>query len=98
MRPAELYAAMAAPHPGPDSPVLGHDRAVVIVCGCANTSPLNLARTLDELGVDGVAFQTCVFGGVRASGYTIEIDEIPDSGDTRLIDVVIVIQNAPRAE
>jgi|SRR6266403_2233204 len=93
---AELHAAIAAPHPGLDLPMLGHARAVVISCACANTSPLNLARTLDELGIDGNSFQTCVFNGVRDAGYTIQINAIPDSGDTKLIDVVIVIQNAPR--
>lgn len=77
---------------------LGHAAAVVIVCGCANTSPLNLPRTLQELGVDGVSFQGCVFNGVRRAGCTIDIDTIPDSPDTTLIEVVNVIQNAPRQE
>ncbi len=77
---------------------LGHAAAVVIVCACANTSPLNLARSLQELGVDGVSFQGCVFNGVRRAGCTIDIDDIPDAPDTTLIQVVNVIQNAPRAE
>ena len=76
---------------------LGHAAAVVIVCACANTSPLNLARTLDELGLDGVSFQGCVFNGVRKAGCTIDIDDIPDSSDTTLIQVVNVIQDAPRS-
>jgi hypothetical protein len=77
---------------------LGHAAAVVIVCACANTSPLNLARTLAELGVDGVSFQGCVFNGVRRAGFTIDIDDIPDSSDTTLIEVVNIIQDASRAE
>lgn len=79
-----------------DQEVLGHAAAVVIVCACANTSPLNLPRTLEELGVDGISFQGCVFNGVRRAGGTIGIDQIPDSPGTRLIAVVNVIQNAPR--
>ena len=77
---------------------LGHAAAVVIVCACANTSPINLTRTLQELGVDGVSFQGCVFNSVRRAGCRIDIDTIPDSPDTRLIDVVNVIQDAPREE
>lgn len=98
MSHVELLAPIAAAMPGQDQPVLGHARAVVIVCACANTSPLNLPRTLSELGVDGNSFQTCVLSGVRHAGYTIGIDRIPDSPDTTLFQVVIVIQNAPRAQ
>jgi hypothetical protein len=75
---------------------LGHAAAVVIECACANTSPLNPPSTLQELGVDGVSFQDCVFNGVRRAGCTIDIDSISDSPDTTLIEVVNVIQNAPR--
>lgn len=77
--------------------VLGHAAAVVIVCACANTSPLNLPRTLAELGVNGTSFQTCVFKRVTHLGYTIDMDDIPDSPSTMLISVVNAIENAPRA-
>lgn len=77
-------------------PFLGNARAVSIVCSCANTIPANLGRTLTELGVDGPSFQLCVFNRVGAAGYSISLDAIPSSPDTRLIDVVNVIQHAPR--
>jgi len=88
---------MSAEAVGQDLPFLGHARAVVIVTFCANTSPANLSRTLAELGVDGIPFQFCVFEGVKHAGYYIEIEIIPDSPDTKLIKVVSVIQNAPKA-
>ena len=91
-----LIAPMGADKAGQDLPFLGHARAVVIVCTCANTSPLNLSRTLAELGVDGLPFQQCVFGSVTSLGYSIRMDDIPDSPDTRLIDVVDVIQSASK--
>ena len=77
--------------------VLGHAAAVIIVCACANTSPLNLPRTLAELGVNGTSFQICVFNGVKKAGYKINIDDIPDSPSTTLIEVVNAIENAPKA-
>lgn len=91
-----LIAPMHVDAVGQDLPYLGHARAVVIVCTCANTTPLNLSRTLAELGVDGIPFQQCVYGSVTYLGYVIEMDKIPDSPDTKLIQVVDVIQNAPR--
>lgn len=93
----ELLAPISSNAPGGDLPVLGHARAVVIVTFCAKTTPANLSRTLAELGVDGISFQKCVFTGVRNAGYQIDIDDIPNSSDTKLIKVVSVIQNAPRA-
>lgn len=77
-------------------PFLGHAAAVTIVCGCANTEPANLGRTLQELGVAGQSFQVCVFNEVTAAGCTITPDAIPDSADTMLIAAVNVIQTAPR--
>ena len=77
-------------------PFLGHARAVVIACNCANTIPVNLPRTLAELGVDGLPFQQCVCRAVRTTGYAIRIDDIPNAPETRLIQVVTVIQNAQR--
>jgi hypothetical protein len=77
--------------------VLGHAAAVVIVCACANTSPLNLPRTLAELGVNGTSFQVCVFNGVAKVGYQIGMDDIPDAPTTTLISVVNAIENAPKA-
>ncbi|MGA2261344.1 MAG: hypothetical protein ABSH28_07905 [Acidobacteriota bacterium] len=95
MSHAELLAPMA-PKEGESDPFLGHARAVVIVCACANTSPTNLPRTLAQLGVNGIPFQTCVFNGVEHVGYSIDIDAIPNSPNTTLLQVVNVIQNAPR--
>ena len=76
--------------------VLGHAAAITIVCACANTSPLNLPRTLAELGVNGTSFQACVFNGVTNAGYRIRMDDIPNAPSTTLISVVIAIQNAPK--
>ena len=84
------------PPPVSAEPFLGHARAVVIVCNCGNTSPVNLPRTLAELGVDGLPFLLCVNRAVRTVGYAIRIDDIPNAPETRLIQVVTVIQNAPR--
>jgi len=67
-----------------------------MVCSCANTIPANLPRTLAELGVDGLPFQECVRRAVRTAGYAIRFDDIPNAPQTRLIQVVTVIQNAPR--
>jgi hypothetical protein len=77
--------------------VLGHATAVIIVCAGANTGPLNLPRTLAELGVNGNAFQVCVFAGVGHAGYEIDLDAIPDSPTTTLIAAVNAIENAPKA-
>jgi hypothetical protein len=92
---AKLLAPLHADVTGQD--VLGHAAAITIVCACANTSPLNLPRTLAELGVNGTAFQACVFRGVTKAGYRIRMDDIPNSPSTTLISVVIAIQNAPKA-
>jgi len=81
-----------------DLAFLGHARAVVIVCSCANTTPVNLSNTLQEAGVDGNSFQTCVFSSVIELGYSIRIDDIPDSPDTKLIKVVSIIQNSPKSD
>jgi len=91
---AQLLAPMSAD--AQDLPFLGHARAVVIVCTCAKTSPLNLSRTIEELGVDGLPFQQCVFGSVTSLKYVIDMDDIPDAPNTKLIDVVDAIQNAPK--
>jgi hypothetical protein len=77
--------------------VLGHSRAVVIVCAAANTSPLNLPRTLAELGLNGTSFQTAVFNGVTNTGFRIRIDDISDAPSTTLIAAVNAIENAPKA-
>jgi hypothetical protein len=77
-------------------PFLGHARAVVIVCHCVPTSPSNLPRTLAQLGVNGIDFQKCVFTGVDLAGYSIALDDIPNAQTNTLLDVVAVIQNAPR--
>jgi hypothetical protein len=87
-----LLAPMAATAAGE---VLGHARAIVIVCACAGTNPTNLPRTLGQLGVNGVAFQRCVFNGVQTAGFNIALANIPNSPSTTLIQVVAVIENAP---
>jgi hypothetical protein len=84
------------PSTGQDLPFLGEDRAVEIVTTCARTTALNLSRTLSELGVDGIAFQQCVFAKINDLGYDIKIDNVPDSSDTSLIKVVGAIINAPK--
>lgn len=94
---ATLLAPMSAEADGQDLPFLGHARAVVTVCNCANTSPANLFSTLDQLGVNGLSFQQCVFGSVISLGYSIDVDTIPDAPTSTLVSVVDVIQNAPKA-
>src|SRR5580658_5509426 len=89
-----LLAPMSVAVEGQDQPFLGNPRAVVTVCHCANTSPVNLFHTLNQLGVNGIAFQQCVFGTIISLGYSIEVDTIPDAPTSRLVDVVNVIQNA----
>ena len=98
LKPAALLAPMHPTEaPEHDLPFLGHPRAVVIVTMAANTSPTNLARSLAQLGVNGIPFQKAVFQGVVGLGYSIEIDAIPDAPSTTLIQVVTVIQNAPKS-
>jgi hypothetical protein len=92
-----LLAPMSTEAEGQDLPFLGHARAVVIVCNCANSAPSNLFRTLDQLGVNGLAFQQCVFGSITSIGYSIDVDAIPDAPSSTLINVVDAIQNAPKA-
>jgi len=88
---------MSAVAEGGDLPFLGHARAVVTVCTCANSSPANLFSTLNDLGVNGISFQQCVFGSVVNLGYSIGVDSIPDAPTSTLISVVDIIQNAPKA-
>jgi hypothetical protein len=92
---AQLMAPMAA---GQDDPFLGRARAVAIVCHCAGTSPSNLPLSLAQLGLNGIPFQKCVFKGVGFAGFTIRLDDIPNSPDTTLLQVVTVIQTAQRKE
>jgi hypothetical protein len=97
----------AAPKPPPAPPCnpptraaemfLGHAQAVVIVCKCANTVPANLARTLNELAVNGIPFQQAIRTAVKAAGYAIGADDVPGAPGTRLVQVVTIIQNARRA-
>ncbi len=87
----EIFKALGA-----TQPFLGNARAVVIACTCANTAPGNLGRTLQDLGVHGGPFQLCVFNGVNTAGYSVGMDTIPNATDSRLIDVVNVIQHAPK--
>jgi hypothetical protein len=89
-------AAPASP-PRAADPFLGHARAVLIVCKSAKTVPANLARTLEELGVNGIPFQQAVRAAVKAAGYALSADDVPGAPGTRLIQVVTIIQNARRA-
>jgi hypothetical protein len=89
--------AKAVGAPVQDLPFLGNDRAVDIVCACANSTAANLFRTLSQCGVNGNSFQQCVFGEIKSKHYIIGIDLIPDAPSSKLIDVVNVIQNAKRA-
>lgn len=92
-----LLSPMSVQAEGQDLPFLGNPRAVVTVCHCANTSPQNLFSTLEQLGVNGIAFQQCVFGTIISLGYSIDVDTIPDAPSSTLVGVVDVIQNAPKA-
>jgi len=76
---------------------LGHAQAVLIVCKCANTIPANLARTLSELGVNGIPFQQAVRTAVNAAGYALGAADVPGAPGTRLVQIVTIIQNARRA-
>ena len=51
----------------PDNTYLGFSKAVDIITKCANTSPLNLSRTLDELGV-GPGVEECVSSSLIDAG------------------------------
>jgi hypothetical protein len=88
--------APPAVRPRAPAPFLGHALAVQIVCRCANTIPENLARTLEELGVNGIPFQQAVRTWVTAAGYAIGADDVPGAPATRLAKVVTIIQNARR--
>jgi len=74
---------------------LGNAAARGIVLGCASTIPGNLPRTLQELGVNGFQFQTCVFGGVTGAGFSISRDRIPSAPSSTLVQAVNAIQDAP---
>jgi hypothetical protein len=92
-----LLGPMHAQAAGQDTDVLGYSKAVVTVCHCANTSPANLFSTLDQLGVNGIAFQQCVFGSIKTLGYSIDVDSIPDAPSSTLISVIDAITNADPA-
>ena len=81
-----------------DLPFLGYARAVIIVTAAAKTDASNLPRTLAQLGVNGISFQKSVFKGVKAAGYEIGMDAIPNADDTKLSGAAKVIQNAPRQQ
>jgi hypothetical protein len=89
---SQIFKALAA-----SEPFLGRPRAIVIVCTCARTTPVNIGRTLADLGVAPGPFQLCVSHGVRTAGYHIALEAVPNSPDTRLVEVINVIQHAPRA-
>ena len=77
-----------------DEDVLGTDAAKEIVSGCANSTCWTC--TLGDLKLDSALFQGCVFGGVKARGYSISKNEIPATQDTQLYAVVMAIQGAKK--
>ena len=93
-----LLAPMHAEAVVQDPAFLGYPKSVVTVCNCASSSPSNLFSTLDQLGVNGIAFQQCVFGTIITLGYSIDVDLIPDSPTSTLISVVNAITNARRTK
>jgi len=92
-----LLEPMSVQAVGQDLPYLGYPRAVVTVTHCANTAPSNLFSTLDQLGLNGLSFQQCVYGSIISLGYSIDVDTIPDAPSSTLNDVIAVIENAPKA-
>ena len=94
--PAATPRSVPPAAPRAADPFLGHAQAVLIACKCANTVPANLARTLSELGVNGIPFQQAVRTALKAAGYTIGPDDVPGAPGTRLVQIVTIIQNARR--
>lgn len=72
--------------------VLGAARARLIVSSCAQSTAWG--ATLGELGLNPLIFRNCVANGVDQAGYVPP--PIPATPSTRLIDVVVAIQGAPR--
>src|SRR4051794_3861814 len=79
---------------GPQA-TLRTSRALTIACHCANTVLGNLPRTLGQLGVNGLQFQSCVAQSVRAARFVISPGAIPNGPANTLIEVVNAIQDAP---
>jgi hypothetical protein len=75
-----------------DADVLGGARARLIVSSCAHSTAWG--ATLSDLALNPVIFRNCVAAGVKGAGYVPP--PIPATPDTRLIDVVAVIQTSPR--
>jgi hypothetical protein len=76
-------------------PFLGGVRASAIVLSCANTIAGDLERTIGQLDLDVEYLARRVQSEVRAAGYVLSV--VTCSSTTRLIDVVALIQNAPKA-
>ena len=72
--------------------VLGAARARLIVSQCAQSTAWG--STVGELGLNPLLFRNCVASGVDQAGF--QPPNFPVGTDTRLIDVVIAIQGAPR--
>jgi hypothetical protein len=77
-------------------PQLGLWRAIIIVCMCANTTPLHLSNTLGQLGIAGAAFPSWVATGVEGAGYRPQRDKLLLAADATLMDVANAIQDARR--
>jgi hypothetical protein len=75
-----------------DVDVLGATRARLIVSSCAQSTAWT--ATLAELGLNPLIFRNCVANGVDNAGFVPP--PIPATPNTRLVDVVIAIQGAPR--
>jgi hypothetical protein len=76
-------------------PFLGGVRASAIVLSCANTVAGDLERTVAQLDLECDSFSRRVRSEVQAAGYVQAA--IACTANTRLIDVVTMIQNAPKA-
>jgi hypothetical protein len=76
-------------------PFLGGVRASAIVLSCANTVAGDLERTVEQLDLECDYFSRRVRSEVQAAGYVPAA--ISCTANTRLIDVVTMIQNAPKA-
>jgi hypothetical protein len=77
-----------------DDDILGTPAARQIVGKCANSDCWNC--TLSDLKLDSNIFQSCVFDGIQAAGYSKERTDIPATQSTELYTVVMAIQDAKK--
>ncbi len=72
---------------------LGFERAETIVVACA-FGETDLNRTIGDLGLDNGLFHACVLSGVEAEGFEIGPEEVPNSDETTLFEVVVAVAGA----